>query len=72
MATTNVEVEFVFISKDELRRIIAEEVRKAVEPGAIRPPYLPTPPAPEWWQSPVISCGTTCTGFGADDQIVVN
>lgn len=46
MAKAEINVNVITITEDELRKIIREEVRKAVEPGAIRPPYLPPVPLP--------------------------
>lgn len=58
MATTdaNVNVRFVFITEDDLRKVIREEISKVVAAGAIRPPYVPQVPA--WWQD-VIMCGVS-------------
>lgn len=72
MATVETKIEFVLISKDDLRKMIAEEIRKAVEPGAIRPPYLPpVPQRQDWWQAPVITCGTA-VAVADPNQIVIN
>lgn len=63
-----IDVNVVFIEESKLREIIREEIRRAVEPGAQRPPYLPAYPYPdgrEWWQNPVIS-------YAQDEGIVIN
>jgi hypothetical protein len=53
VANGNIEVNVVILDEDKLRAIIREEISKAIEPGAIRPPYLPAVAEPlPYWQNP--------------------
>jgi hypothetical protein len=72
----DITVHVITLTEEQLRKIIQEEVRKAVEPGAVRPEYLP-PVSPYrqqdawWWQNPIM-CGTAPSPTDNRNQIVIN